>query len=92
MPDQFNRYERSILSKMWIKGCIGQNYEPVEHLMSDIPRDQWDKAKQAIESLKKQMIIGTKKGGNVAAIMSNKVEKVREIIKDDVPPSVLDLH
>ncbi|MFB6100624.1 MAG: hypothetical protein ABEK16_05110 [Candidatus Nanohalobium sp.] len=84
----------SLLTKMWHKGAIGMNYKPVEKLMSGIPSDQRGDAKEAMDELVQEGICAfrTGKGEKLAAILSEQVEKVREILRGEVPDYVLNLH
>lgn len=84
----------SLLTKMWHKGAIGMNYKPIQKLMGDIPSDQRGDAKQAMDELVQEGICAyrTGKGEKLAAILSDQVETVREILRGEVPSYVLDLH
>lgn len=87
-----SRYEITLLTKMWKKPAIGMDYKDVEDLMGGIPVDQRDNARDALDQLVQDGIVGRKKKGEVAAIRSKRMEDVRDILRDEVPDYVLDLR
>lgn len=90
----YSKYHISILTKMWKKEAIGMNYKPIQKLMGGIPKDQRDKAKDAIDDLVQDGIVAYRegKGEKLAAILSEQVETVRDILQGEVPSYVLDLR
>lgn len=45
----YDRYQVSMLAKMWRRDLFGGKYEPVEKLMSDIPKEKRDAAKRGLK-------------------------------------------
>jgi hypothetical protein len=87
-----NRYEVSVLAKMWRRNLFGGKYEPLEKLMSDIPTERRDKAREAFETLHGDGLIIFHKGKKCASINTNHKEEVREILEGEVPNYILDLR
>lgn len=87
-----DRYEVSVLAKMWRRDLFGGKYEPLEKLMSDIPKDQRDKAREAFEKLHQKGLILFHKNQKCASIDTSRKEKVREVLRGEVPDYILQLR
>ncbi|MFB6208900.1 MAG: hypothetical protein ABEJ56_02045 [Candidatus Nanohaloarchaea archaeon] len=87
-----NRYEISVLAKLWRRNLFGGKYEPLEKLMSDIPKENRNKAGKAFDNLHKDGLILLHKGGKCASINTKYKKKVRKILKGEIPDYILDLR
>lgn len=87
-----NRYEISILGKLWRRDLFGGKYEPLEKLMSDIPSERRDEARNAFGKLHADGLIVFHKGKKCASINTNYKEEVREELKGEIPDYILDLR
>lgn len=87
-----NRWEISVLAKMWRRNLFGGKYEPVEKLMSDIPVERRDEAEESFERLHKDGLIIFHKGKKCASINTNYKEEIREILEGEIPDYILDLR
>ena len=87
-----NRYEISVLAKMWRRNLFGGKYEPLENLMSDIPKERRDTAKEVFEKLHKDGLIIYHKGEKCASINTSYKEEVKQILDGEVPDYILDLR
>lgn len=94
MNGEYSDYQVSILAKLWMRGLFGGKYQPVEQLFSDIPREHYDDARQALEELYKEGLVRYHKNRKCASINTGYKERVRTILQqaDDIPGYVPDLH
>lgn len=87
-----DRYEISVLAKMWRRNLFGGKYEPLEKLMSDIPAERRDECREAFERLHGDGLIIFHKGGSCASINTNYKEEAREVLEGEIPDYILDLR
>lgn len=90
----YGDYHVSILTKLWMRGLFGGKYQPVEQILSDIPREHHDEAREVLEELHQDGLIIFHKDRKCASINTHYKEKVRRILEqsDDVPGYIPDLH
>jgi hypothetical protein len=88
----YDRFQVSILGKMWRRNLFGGKYQPVEKLLSDVPKEWRNKARQSLDRLHKDGLIQYHKSRACASINPPYKEEVREVLRDEVPEYVLDLR
>lgn len=90
----YGDYHVSILTKLWMRGLFGGKYQPVEQLFSDIPRERYSDAREAMDDLHQDGLVVYHKKGNCASINPRYKDRVRTILREaeDVPSYVPDLH
>ncbi|MDY6789532.1 MAG: hypothetical protein SVV03_06250 [Candidatus Nanohaloarchaea archaeon] len=88
----YDRYQISVLTKLWRRNLFGGKYEPIEKLFSDIPKERRNEAKKGVEELRKDGLILYHKNGKCASIDTKHKSRVREILKGEVKDYILELR
>jgi len=89
---RYDRYQLSMLAKMWRRNLFGGKYEPVEKLMSDIPKERRKAADEGLEELHKDFLVIFHKGGDCASLNTSCKKELRKILEGELPDYILNLR
>lgn len=92
MSEGYSQHQVDALAKLWRRGLFGGKYQPIEQVLSATPREHHDKAKEALDELHKDGMIVYHKNRKCVSINTRYKEKVREILRGEIPGYILDLH
>ncbi len=88
---EYIQVSRTLIRKLYDEGCFGKGSIYVENLKRGIPKEHVDKVEIILNALVKQNICGRKKKehGWKYFLNMNRIDKIREIIKEKGTRSII---
>lgn len=88
---EYDDYEISILAKLWHNNAIGKSYVSNKRVMSVFPSEERIKVKKRIGKLSDEGILSVR-NSNLVSINPQEIDRIRDILRGEVPDYVLDLY
>ncbi|MFB6294718.1 MAG: hypothetical protein ABEI97_03080 [Candidatus Nanohaloarchaea archaeon] len=82
--------DREILGKLWRRGLFGGRYQPVEQVVSAIPRELRGRARDRITALWRDGLLRRHKNGACVSIDPRRTDAVRQRLDGYLPDYYLD--